>query len=188
MAQRPRRFVRIRRRAEATSAALIVTLRPAVSSRITVLLITLAVVRIVPTYRTFAATADEPAHVGAGLELWQYHSYRLQPVNPPVARAILAIAPALGGMRYTRMGDYGMSLHSVFYGAGKYERNLFLSRVGNVFFLILAAVALFAFMRRESDDLAAVIAVFLFTFEPVILGHSALATNDAAAAAGLALA
>src|SRR5205807_585081 len=36
--------------------------------------------------------------------------------------------------------------------------------------------------------LAAVIAVFLFTFEPVILGHSALATNDAAAAAGLALA
>lgn len=163
-------------------------LRAPAFTRLAVLLIALAVLRIVPTYRTFAATADEPTHVGAGLELWQLHRYRLQPVNPPAARLVLAAAPALGGMRYTPMGDYGGSLHTVFYGAGDYKRNLFLSRAGNAVFLVLAAIAVFVLMRREAGDLAALIALFLFTFEPVILGHSALATNDAAAAASLALA
>lgn len=152
------------------------------------MLIAVAVLRLLPTYRTFSATADEATHVGAGLEIYQFHRYQLQRINPPAARVVLAIAPALGGMRFDPTGDYGAQLHSVFYGSGRYERNLFLSRIGNTFFLVVAAAALFFYVRRRSDELAALIAVFLFTFEPVILGHSGLATNDAAATAGLAVA
>ena len=152
------------------------------------MLIALAVLRLLPTYRTFSATADEATHVGAGLEIYQFHQYQLQRINPPGARVVLAIAPALGGMRFDPTGDYGAQLHSVFYGSGRYERNLFLSRIGNTFFVIVAATALFFYVRRRSDELTAVVAAFLFTFEPVILGHSGLATNDAAATAGLAVA
>src|SRR5712691_2323197 len=155
---------------------------------IAALLVTLAVLRIVPTYRTFSATTDEATHVGAGLELIQFHRYRLQQVNPPLPRIVLALAPALGGMRFDPTGNYGEQLRSVFFGRGKYERNLFLSRIGNIVFLALAAIALFFWARREIDSTAAVIAVFLFTFQPVILGHSGLATNDIAATAAMAVA
>jgi 4-amino-4-deoxy-L-arabinose transferase-like glycosyltransferase len=152
-------------------------------------LVVLAVLRIAATLRTFSATADEATHVGAGLELYQFHRYQLQRVNPPAARAVLGILPALGGMRFDRQGDYGAQLHSVFYGpGGSYERKMFLSRIGNGLFVILAALAIFLYVRQESDELTAVVAVFLFTFEPVILGHGGLATNDMAATAGLAVA
>src|SRR6266550_6431497 len=107
-------------------------------------LVVVAVLRIAATLRTFSATADEATHVGAGLELYQYHRYQLQRINPPAARAIIAILPALGGMRFDPQGDYGAQLHSVFYGksGGSYERKMFLSRIGNTFFVILAALAI----------------------------------------------
>jgi 4-amino-4-deoxy-L-arabinose transferase-like glycosyltransferase len=152
------------------------------------LLVVVAVLRVTATLRVFSATADEATHVGAALELFQVHRYQLQRVNPPLARVVLGIAPQLGGMKFDPAGDYLWQLHSVFYGTGKYERNLFLSRLGNNVFLLLGALAIFFYVRRETDDWTAVLAVFLFTFEPVILGHSGLATNDAAATATLGVA
>jgi 4-amino-4-deoxy-L-arabinose transferase-like glycosyltransferase len=157
------------------------------SNAIAAALILIAALRMVPTYRIFSATADEATHVGAGLEVFQFHQYLLQRENPPVARVVLAIAPQLGGMRYKPGGTYGEELHSVFYGTGKYERNLFLSRVGNIVFLAIASWALFLWIKREVDAETAVLTVFLFTFQPVILGHGALATNDIGATAGLAV-
>lgn len=154
---------------------------------VAVFLLALAALRIIPTYRVFSATTDEATHVGAGLELLQLHRYQLQVVNPPLARIVLAVGPALSGMRFDPSGDYGAQLHNVFYGQGKYERNLFVSRIGNLVFLALATMALFYWVRREIDAVAASIAAFLFTFQPALLGHAALATNDAAATAAMAL-
>jgi 4-amino-4-deoxy-L-arabinose transferase-like glycosyltransferase len=152
-----------------------------------VLLIVLAALRIIPTYRTFSATTDEATHVGAGLELLQLHRYELQVVNPPAARVVLAIVPTITGMRFDPAGTYGDQLHNVFYGQGQYERNLFVSRIGNLVFLALASMALFLWTRREIDGFTAAIATFLFTFQPAFLGHAGLATNDAAATAALAV-
>src|SRR5437016_6093924 len=130
---------------------------------VAVLFVVLALLRLLPTYHTFAATADEATHVGAGLELLQVHRYQLQPANPPAARLVLALAPQLGGMRFDPAGDYGAQLHSVFYGphGGKYEHRLLLARISNVLFLMLAAATLFFLMRREAGDVAALLSVFL---------------------------
>src|SRR6476620_1915774 len=83
---------------------------------IAALLVLVALLRIVPTYRVFSATADEATHAGAGMELYQFHRYQLQRINPPISRAVLGIAPVLGGMRFDPRGDFGTQLHSVFYG------------------------------------------------------------------------
>ena len=49
-------------------------------------------------------------------------------------------------MRFDPQGDFGTQLHSVFYGpGGSYERKMFLSRIGNTFFVILATLAVWAF-------------------------------------------
>jgi 4-amino-4-deoxy-L-arabinose transferase-like glycosyltransferase len=153
------------------------------------LLLAIAVVRMASTYRVFSATADEATHVGAGLELLQFHVYQLQPENPPLARIVFAALPFLAGMRYEpHASTFGGQLHSVFYGSGDYIRNVALARTGNLVFFLIAALAVAAWARRELGAWEAVLAVLFFTMQPVILGYSSLATHDAAATAGTAVA
>lgn len=133
------------------------------------------------TLRVFSATNDEATHVGAGLELYQFHRYLVQRGNPPLPRLVFTAAPYLAGMRFDPSGGFGEQLHSVFYGHGKYERNLFLARCGNLLFFALAAYAVWLLS-------GSVIAVLLFTMEPIVIGYSSLATHDAACVAGFAFA
>ncbi|MCU1227235.1 MAG: glycosyl transferase, family 39 [Acidobacteria bacterium] len=154
---------------------------------IVALLISIACARMATTFRVFSATNDEATHVGGGLELIGQHQYRLQPENPPLARLVFSTLPWLGGTRFNPHGDFTQQLHSVFYGHGKYERNLFLARIGTLFFFVIAAAALAMWTHRELGSLASIIATLLFTTQPIILGYSALATHDGAATAGVAV-
>src|ERR1700756_2749682 len=152
------------------------------------LLIAVGVIRMATTFRIFSATNDEATHIGAGLELFQYHRYLLLRENPPLPRVILCAAPWFGGMRYDPHGTFTDQIHSVFYGRGEYKANLVRARAGTVVFFIIASVALFFCARDALGDAAALAATFLFTMEPIVLGYSALATHDGAAVAGLAVA
>ena len=149
-------------------------------------LIVIASLRIASTYRVFSDTADEANHVGAGLDLYQNHRYIVQQENPPLPRLVLAAAPYLGGMRRDMNVDFSRQLQSVF-ANGKYERDLVLARVGNLVFFAIAALSVWFLARRVLDETQALIALALFTTQPVILGYSALATHDAAAVAGTAV-
>jgi len=160
-------------------------LRPATLAAI---LIAIGVVRMATTFRIFSATNDEATHIGAGLELFQYHRYLLLRENPPLARVVLAAAPWFAGMRYDPRGSFTDQIHSVFYDHGEYRANLVRARAGTIVFFIIAAIALFFAARDALGDAGAVIATFLFTMEPIVLGYSALATHDGAAVAGLAVA
>jgi 4-amino-4-deoxy-L-arabinose transferase-like glycosyltransferase len=160
-------------------------IRPAL---VAALLITIGALRIASTWRTFSDTTDEATHIGAGLELLQYHKYELQPENPPLPRIVMAAAPLAGGMRWPAEGNPYQEAHDLLYADGKYGRNLVLMRAGNLLFFILAAVALMGWVRREFGERESLIAVLLFTAQPVILGYSGLATLDTAATAGRAVA
>jgi 4-amino-4-deoxy-L-arabinose transferase-like glycosyltransferase len=160
-------------------------LRPAA---IAALLIAIGSLRMATTFRVFSATNDEPTHVGAGLELLEFHRYTFQSENPPLARVVLAAVPWLGGMRFDPKGTFSDRIHSVFYAHGEYKSNLFRARAGTVVFFVLAGVALFYAARDALGDEGALVATFLFTMEPIVLGYSALATHEGAAVAGLAVA
>jgi 4-amino-4-deoxy-L-arabinose transferase-like glycosyltransferase len=160
-------------------------LRPAT---LAALLIALGAIRMATTFRIFSVTNDEPTHVGAGLELLEYHRYNLQSENPPLARVVFAAIPELGGMRFDPKGNFTDQIHSVFYGHGEYKANLFRARAGTIVFFVIAAVALFFAARDALGDTGALAATFLFTMEPIVLGYSALATHDGPAVAGLAVA
>jgi 4-amino-4-deoxy-L-arabinose transferase-like glycosyltransferase len=60
--------------------------------------------------------------------------------------------------------------------------------VGNLLFFALAALGVWFLARRVLDETQSLIALALFTTQPVILGYSGLATHDTAAVAGTALA
>jgi 4-amino-4-deoxy-L-arabinose transferase-like glycosyltransferase len=152
------------------------------------LLIVIAMVRIASTYRVYSATVDEATHTGAGLELFQHHRYDLQIVNPPLPRVIFSAIPYARGMRIDTSLDFAGTLRSVFYSRGDYVTNVASARVGNLPFFILACAAVWWLARRALGDTGAFVALFLFTFQPIVLGHSGLVTHDAAATAGLAVA
>jgi 4-amino-4-deoxy-L-arabinose transferase-like glycosyltransferase len=160
-------------------------LRPAA---LAALLIAIGAIRMAATFRVFSATSDEATHIGAGLEMYQFHRYQFQRENPPLPRLVMAIAPYLGGMRYDDRGNFPEQIHSIFYSHGEYRANLVRARVGNLVFFVIAAVALFFLARDAIGDTAALLALLLFTMEPIVLGYSAVATHDAAAVAGVAVA
>ncbi len=146
-----------------------------------IFLLALGSIRIAATYTTFSETADEPMHLSAGLQILTQHRYALQYQNPPLPRILIALPPWLAGARYDGNGDVMTEI-------GDYRTMLFLARVGTLVFFLIGALATWAWARREVDETTALLALLFFTTQPVILGHSGLATLDAAGAAGMAVA
>ena len=54
---------------------------------------------IIGTYPVFSHTADEPAHIAAGMELLDRGSFTYEQQHPPLARLAVAIGPYLLGAR-----------------------------------------------------------------------------------------
>jgi hypothetical protein len=156
---------------------------------IAVLLTGLAMARMATTFRVLSATTDEAVHIAAGLEIYQFHSYQAQRENPPLPHLVMAAAPYLGGMRFDPSRPWPLQLRDIFQdGKHKYERNLFLARCGNLVFFALAAVVIWFAARDDLGAEGALLAVLLFTTEPVVMGYAALATQDISATAGFILA
>lgn len=146
----------------------------------------LGVLRIASTFRTFSATIDESTHIGTGLTLIEHHRF-LQFENPPLAPIILAAIPWLSGTRFDPNDFTPAQLDNVFFEHGKYEANLVHARVGNLLFFFVAAVGLFLAAADSLGSRGGLIALLLFTTQPVVLGYPCLATPDAAATAGVSI-
>src|SRR5215212_4983244 len=151
-------------------------------------LIAFAVIRIAATFTTYSATVDEPMHISAALQLYTQHDYSYQPENPPLPRLVFGLAPWLGGMEFDPGRSVGEQLAHVFYSKARYKTNLVLARSGNLLFFILAATVTWWWARRELGPSGGLIAAALFTLQPIVTGYSGLATHDAAATAGVAVA
>ena len=127
-------------------------------------------------------------HLSAGLEVLTQHRFTLHVHNPPFPRVLTALPPWLAGARFEGSGDLIEEMKVKFYSTGHYKTMLALARAPTLFFFLLGALATWAWARRETDDTTALLALFFFTTQPAILGHSGLATVDTAATAGMAVA
>ncbi|HYC61256.1 MAG TPA: glycosyltransferase family 39 protein [Thermoanaerobaculia bacterium] len=152
-------------------------------------LLLVGAIRIASTYTTFSETADEPMHLAAGLQILTHQTYWLQLQNPPLPRLLIALPPYLAGARWDgTSGDPIKEAIATFYTTGHYKTLLVLGRVGTLVFFVIGALATWAWVRRESDELTALVALLFFTTQPSILGHSGLATLDTPGVAGMAVA
>jgi hypothetical protein len=147
------------------------------------LLVLVAVLRVVSTYRVFSETVDEPYHVGSGLEWLTTRHYDLEPEHPPLARGLFALGARMEGVKLLDSGDRLAVGNAILYSNEHYSRNLALARAGNLPFLIVALVIVAVWTRRLFGGKAAMIAVALLGALPLILAHAGLATTDMAAAA-----
>jgi 4-amino-4-deoxy-L-arabinose transferase-like glycosyltransferase len=152
------------------------------------LLIALAVLRIGSTWTVFSATLDEGMHVAAGLQILTRHEPTWGRENPPLPRLVFAVAPALAGVSLDPRLDVHEQQRAVFHAHGRYQGNLALARLGNLVFFVIASLCVRAWARRELGSGGGLVAVLLFTLQPVVAGHAGLATPDIAGAAGVAVA
>jgi 4-amino-4-deoxy-L-arabinose transferase-like glycosyltransferase len=150
-------------------------------------LIVLSMLRIAATWTVFSATVDEPMHVSAGLQLYTQHANTYLPANPPLPRLVFALAPWLAGMDFDPHRSVNEQLQHVFYSDGRYETNLALARSGMLVFFVIASLAMWWWARRELGPMAGFIATLLFAFQPMIAGHSGVATHDMPGTAGVAV-
>ncbi len=144
-----------------------------------------AVLRTVHSYGFTAQGFDEPCHIAAALEWLDQHTYKTDPVHPPLARDAIGLPLALAGERYPNLTsdeqgklDYNVVGDRIIYGRGHFARTLALARSGMLPFLVLEIVLVFLWTRREFGDFAGVLAALLVSTLPTVLAFASVAYTD----------
>lgn len=141
-------------------------------------LILLGTVRIAATYTVSFHTADEPAHIGCGMQWLSQGIYQYEPQHPPLTRVVAALGPFLVGVRSTGKSDMYAEGIAILHAGNQYEWHLTLARCGNLLFFWLACWMVFLWGQRVLGNSGALAAVLIFTMTPTVLAHAGLATTD----------
>ncbi len=142
------------------------------------LLIVIALLRIVSTYGVFWQTADEPAHIAAGMEWLDQGNYTYEHLHPPLVRVMDALGLFVNGLRsigYANMWEEGNAL---LHANDLYEQNLIMARLGVLPFFVLTTLVVWKWTKLYFGALAALLSVIFLTTLPPVLAHSGLATTD----------
>jgi len=153
-------------------------------------LVAIAIVRIVATYHDVNQAYDEPAHIACGMEWLDKGTFTMEPQHPPLPRVMAALGPYLAGLRLPEIQfvkgnraegpDFYTAGNQILYARGQYLRNLTLARLGTLPFFLIAVWVTFLWARSLLGDWSAVLAVFLLTMVPTVLGYCSLAYVDPA--------
>ena len=133
----------------------------------------------------YSETYDEHAHISEALIWLESGSYLVDGFQSPLPRLAFAMGPRMAGY------DSSLPWFSQDYAEQdptSYERSLWLARLGTLpfAFLMFGTVALWS--RHLLGTGPSLAALTLLTFEPTVVGHSALATLDVPGAAGYLIA
>jgi len=143
-------------------------------------LIGIACTRVIATYNCLSLTTDEPDDFTSGLEFLSRHAYTYNIAHPPLSRLFQALGPYLAGARLPNQP--GSLLHPLDLIAltGHVERTIFLMRLGNLPFFILACLVVCGWSWHAFGKPIAVVATCLYTLLPAPLADAGLATPDMA--------
>ena len=133
---------------------------------------------------------DEVSHLVAGLSHWRFGTFDLYRVNPPLVRMVACIPVALSGpvVDWTRYdssaGALGRAIREDFVRLNG-RRTFVLVTMARLTVIPFCLVGAYVCFRWASDlygDVAGLLALTLWVFDPNILGHGHMITPDTAAA------
>lgn len=136
--------------------------------------------------------ANEPAHLVAGVSHWELQRFELYRVNPPLVRLVAAIPAVILGVD-TDWADFsdGPTDRPVFHMGTTFSqinglRTFWLVTLGRWMclpFTVLGALACYAWAEELYGKPSGLLALALWCFSPMVLGHAAFLTPDSASAA-----
>ncbi len=142
------------------------------------ILCAIAVIRVAATYRIFCATTDEPAHINSGQAWLTGRAYPLDLNHPPLAQVLEALPLAIAHPAAPESKGLLEGGNALLYHDHAYMKNVALSRIGNLLFLIVGIVSVAAWGRRLFDDVTGLVAAAIFSALPTVLAHAGVATTD----------
>ena len=153
------------------------------------------VLNLIPRW---SATYNEPGHIVAGLADWHTGRFDFYKVNPPLPRMVSTIAllnqPTISLHALEKVNHYRHGRHELLLGkyfadtnALDFDRIVTRTRLAGVLWVTIGGIIIWHWVYQTCGHLPALLSLSLWTFEPTITAHAALATADTpAAVTGLA--
>jgi 4-amino-4-deoxy-L-arabinose transferase-like glycosyltransferase len=133
--------------------------------------------------RLESQTFDEPAHMYAGYGYWLHSDFGVNPEHPPLVKLVATLPLLVDRPKYPDPPELFFRFQSaaggmIMMSAPDAQRILAHVRAAvSVFVLVLGLLAALA-AREMFGDGAALVALLLFVFDPVILAHGPLLGTD----------
>jgi hypothetical protein len=132
---------------------------------------------------------DEPGHIASGVAYIQKGKLTVNPEHPPLLKALSGLFLTWAGARWPdtdRARDLLNGASEWQWAAGSHilmtagvDRALQWARFPMMLVGLMAGLVIYLWGRQLAGELAGLGALFLFTLDPTILGHSYLVTMDA---------
>jgi 4-amino-4-deoxy-L-arabinose transferase-like glycosyltransferase len=163
---------------------------------VVVLLLLLFWTRLVDTAVTLSATFDEPLHLLQAVLYWRQWHLMSVVQNPPLVHGLmglplyLAFEPALPPEMTGEVFQDWLALSQQFLWQvnGSGLQLLFVGRLAVIWLALLLGALLARWAGRWFGPGAALVTLLLYTFDPNVLAHGALATTDLGTAVFITLA
>ncbi|HEX7376914.1 MAG TPA: hypothetical protein VF278_07365 [Pirellulales bacterium] len=139
----------------------------------------------------YSGTRDEPAHLAAGMSHWRFGDFALYRVNPPLVQMAAALPALLVGAaedwsgfssRPLSRAEFPVGRAFVAANANRSIRLILFARLACLPFALVAACVCRRWAAELYGSAAGLVALSLWCFCPIVLGHAALCTPDVAAA------
>ncbi len=151
----------------------------------------LAIVSLILVFKSSqrtSITVDESNHYFCGMQWWQEGKYTTWPENPIFSRALTAAGPYFAGYRTNHFDPEGDELTVRNHFMNSYKMDYFHDKsIGHPLLLIrililpmflISMVFIWIWAKRLSGDFGSLIAVGIYAFTPLLMGHAGLATTD----------
>jgi hypothetical protein len=144
------------------------------------------VLNLIPRW---SVTHNEVSHIPAGLACWYSGNFELYHVNPPLPRMVATI-PLLGQPiiclealsriqeRSTERQEFRIGAFFAATNALYYHQLVCRARLAGVFWITLGGVIIWRWTSSLYGPLGGLLSLVLWTFEPTLTAHAALATPD----------
>ncbi|MEK7631373.1 MAG: glycosyltransferase family 39 protein [Patescibacteria group bacterium] len=138
-------------------------------------------------------TIDEGVHLAAGVSYWQTGDYRLNEEHPPLVKLLAALPVILSKPKldftsasWQEGNQWAFAREMLYQRGNDADRLLFLGRLPMVGLCLLLGFMLYLWGRRLGGDLAGILALGWFSFDPNFLAHGRYITTDVPIALGYA--
>lgn len=133
--------------------------------------------------RQMSATVDESTHLYAGYQHWRARDFGVNPEHPPLVKLVAALPLLEMNLKQPHPPNPYFIVEEYVGGAQLMDlndRNVLLtrSRTAVCVFTLLLGLVIFSAGYEMFGPQAALLALALFTFEPMVLAHGALVTTD----------
>ncbi len=163
-----------------------------------IVIVAVALILAVSSVWNDSPIVDEIPHIGAGYSYIAMGDARLNPEHPPLAKDLAGLSLKIAGIKdepaFTSRfwqkdinGQWEFGRKLIFGSGNDAIRLTRFAKIPELIFFILSGVIIFIWTRKISGYLAALIAIFLFSFSPTVMAHSRFVTTDVPALFGILL-